>query len=516
MEQPRCYLKEPKVKNFVNYCLMAGGYIKHIPFNNHDSNWPGWCNQSIMWDEEDQEFKMVLRNVNHLMHNNGQVWANGCRLLYSNPSRDGRNLKTQNWIGSSKDPLKEDFNFTLIHTDPYTPIWEFQGQEDGRIVRWNGQLLTTGVRRDNNTVGRGRMEVMFLEKKEDGYHQGFTQLVQGPNNDSTYCEKNWMPMKDMPYHYIRTANPTTICKVNAGGGIEDVITKEKQSLGDLDYYDMIRGSSQVIPWKDGYIALVHTCEMWWTANGRKIAKYVHAFIQWDKDFNIIYVSPVFSFGDHDVEFSCGLEIHDGKFYIPFAVNDNVPFLLIVPENVIDLFISEPELPQIHAPFWHYPQDCILLHPNPDYNIIHNEAMNQYNQGNYAHAYSLFQTIVSHEDGYGHERVYDDLFMMTRCVADLSLRDEHEISMWYETLQWDASRPEAYLAISNYYGYRGHWGEAYYWASQALAMSQKYKGHLVFYKELDFVQNAANYMWQTKHYHNVLGSMGNDKKDSRAF
>jgi len=517
MEIPYDNLIKPQVKHFVNYCLTGGSLIKYIPFNTRDQLWPGWCNPSIMWDEQDQEFKMILRNVNHLMHNSGTIWAQECRLLYSNPQEDGRNLKTTNWIGHCKNPVDEDFEFTRIIANTYQPIWEFQGEEDARIVRWDGNLIATGVRRDNNTKGIGRMEVMFLDKNDDsanGYHQGKTFQIKGPNNNTTYCEKNWMPIKDKPYHYMRIANPTIICKTDMEGNMEDVMVKEKKQLSELDKFDMIRGSSQVIPWKDKYITLVHTCEMWWTANDRKVARYLHAFILWDKDYNILQVSPTFSFADYDVEFSCGLEYHNGTFYIPFAIHDNIPFLLMVPENVLEKFIEGDKMTETtdKKPFDFIPQDCRMLKLKPSFEELHNEGVRCYQQHEFAKAYAIFMRIV---DNYDRNRTYNDLFMAARCVADLSHRDNHELSMWYHVIEWDPNRPEGYLALAMYYYCRWKPTSAIYWMNKAYRVYKNYKGKLIFYSPEYFEQIYKQCKWQSKDYNSLVDPNG-EKQNRRAF
>jgi len=39
-----------------------------------------------------------------------------------------------------------------------TPMWEFVGEEDCRVVQWLGDYYLVGVRRDTTTNGVGRME----------------------------------------------------------------------------------------------------------------------------------------------------------------------------------------------------------------------------------------------------------------------------------------------------------------------------------------------------------------------
>ena len=508
-------LPKSQMNYFVNYCLHGGAIVKYIPFNTHNPDWPGFCNPSVMWDEQDKEFKMILRNVNYILHDSKKIWSQNISILYSNPDKDNRNLKTQNWLGRCKDPINEDFEFTMIATTPYEPQWEFQGQEDGRILRWKGQLISTGVRRDDNTVGRGRMEVMFLDKDDegDGYHQSFSAKVPAPGDDSTYCEKNWMPIQDQPYRYVRMSNPTQVISVSTMGETKIIIDKPKQELGELDKFDMVRGSSQVIPYKDGYIALVHTCTLWWTANGRKVAKYYHAFIMWDNDWNIIHHSPVFSFGGFDVEFTCGMEYHDGNFYIPFAINDNVPFLLIVPQNIIYKFICGFKDEVVNytekTPFYNTPEDCQILLPNVDISGI---MWNAYIRKEYNLSYAGYMRNINANIGSN----FINHFMAARSIADIGGRDAHEISMWIKSLESDPDRPESYFAIAMFYYCRYRFEEAYFYAMQGMQKLQTYKGPYIYYT-LESMNNIFNLcLWQTEKYIEHPRYNIDDHIDKKAF
>lgn len=517
MELPYDRLIKPQIRHFVNYCLTGGSHIKYIPTDIHTSNWPGWCNPSIIWDDANQEFKLNLRNVNHLMSNSPNIWALEHRLLYSVVKEDGRNLKTRNWIGTCKDPFNEDFELKLIKTNEYTPQWEFQGHEDGRLVLWNDILYSTGVRRDDNTTGRGRMELMRLERNGDGWSQARTIKISGPKQDSTYCEKNWMPIKDIPFHWMRIGNPTTICKANESGDIEDVIIKPHHKC-ILDQWDMVRGSSQVIPWKDGHIALVHMCEMWWTANDRKVAKYIHAFIEWDKDWNIKRITPTFSFADFDIEFSCGLEWKDGIFYIPFAIHDNVPFLLMMPEDLMDRFLNGYiGIGQMTdtIPFPVIPDNCLLLKLNATHEELRRDAFESRKNGKMAKAYTLFLRAFDKYHEIDHTLAYEDLFYAARCVADLGNRDDQERSLWYHVLEFDDSRPEGALALAMYYSWRWDNTAAQYWCKKAVKLLKSYTGNLIFYKEDDFHSGLDRTTAQTKDYAGTRW-LGVKKQDRRAF
>lgn len=317
--------------------------------------WPGLCNPSVYND--DGTIRLILRNVNYILHNSinpYRFWSSWGPIHYLTPEYDHTHLRTRNWIC---EYTKNHINYNLIDTASRDkePLWDFVGLEDARLIRWDGRLLAIGVRRDDNTTGMGRMEIM--EITQDGKELSRTK-IEVPWD--SYCEKNWVPISDMPWHFMRTSNPVCIVKVNPNdlGKImvaEKVIERDRIDVSDVPgIYNssiqgetLFRGSSQVIPYKENtHIAIIHTCELYFNEMERKVAKYLHHFILWDQDWNIIKISPSFSFNDHHVEFTNGLAYKDGMFYIPFAIQDNFSYMLETSEDNIDkLLDGKLDLPE---------------------------------------------------------------------------------------------------------------------------------------------------------------------------
>lgn len=511
-------LQEPDVHYFVNYCLMGGATIAPLDINLHDSNWPGCCNPSIMWDEQDNEFKLIVRNVNYVLHGaldpikNQSSWG---PVLYSIPERDGRNLKTRNFLGTCKDPATEPWQFQLINTTPYKPIWEFQGEEDARIVRWDGKIYTTGVRRDDNKDGRGRMELMHISEK--GAHEVSRVKVKALDENS-YCEKNWMPIKDMPFHYVQLANPTVVVRVDPKTGNTTEVVRKKRATGFIDEkFDLLRGSSHVVRWGDHWIAIVHTCELWLTSNERKYSRYCHVFVEWDNDWNIVKMSPLFNFANYGVEFTCGLELHNGKFYIPFAIEDNFVFLMTVDECVIRKFIGNDESVKMADT---YPNISLISVTRSPYMQIFapmdvegdqqrqlfGTAMYYYDRGFFAAAYCILCRSIEMFN-----YTYPERFMAARCIADLGLRDNHEISMWIHCIEHDETRPEGYMGIAMFYKCRGRLAEAVYYAQKAMdCYKMNPNRHMLYYSPDALTRLYHDCMFDSPFYENTIKYMDEHK------
>ena len=132
-------------------------------------------------------------------------------MTYIHPEDDIK-LRTWNWL-LDVDEHYQIIEYTKTDTskfDTYEPKWDFVGLEDARLVRWDDKLFQVGVRRDTTTNGQGRMELSEID--ENGVEIS-RQRIPTPSENS-YCEKNWMPVLDQPYTFIKWSNPTEIVRYN--------------------------------------------------------------------------------------------------------------------------------------------------------------------------------------------------------------------------------------------------------------------------------------------------------------
>lgn len=136
-------------------------------------------------------------------------------LTYVHPEND-MHLRTTNYY------LELDSNLNVVRHnkidtskfDTYDPMWDFVGLEDARIVRWNEKLYITGVRRDTTTNGQGRMELSEIQVNSDSVVEVSRFRIPPPKDPNSYCEKNWMPVIDKPFHFVKWCNPTEVVKVD--------------------------------------------------------------------------------------------------------------------------------------------------------------------------------------------------------------------------------------------------------------------------------------------------------------
>lgn len=327
------------MKNFVKHTIENGGSIAPLIIPSSLTNGTGLFNPTIFVDDDNTIYANIRHCQYTLYHSETNKYEHQWGpLLYLNPEND-LTLTTTNYLCVMND----DLSISKIHKVDTSlldkkPLWEFVGLEDVRMIKWNGKYYFTGVRRDIDTIGTGRMELSEIQITEDGAKEVARFRVPAPKPDLSYCEKNWMPILDKPFQYVKWSNPTEIVQAN----IDDPqnVTCDSIFVGQKDDtpHDL-RGGSQVIPYKGGYLALNHVTYLYRSLAGRKDATYRHQFTWWDSEWNIIKRSPVFDFMDAKIEFSCGMSKYGGNYLITFGFQDNAAFILKVPEKILEDFIN---------------------------------------------------------------------------------------------------------------------------------------------------------------------------------
>lgn len=302
--------------------LEGGGMIRPILFNYPKELGVALMNPSVYNDNG--VIRADIRCVNYIMHhtqsNEYCHWSGP--LQYIHPETDVR-LATQNFIIDIDDALllpRKCYYVQMMNL--HKPIWEFHGLEDARLFRWNDKLYICGVRRDTTTNGQGRMELCEVQFANDCYMEVSRDRMPAPNGDTTYCEKNWMPIIDQPYKFVRWTNPTEI--VTYDPETKTISSESKQEVPGLMG---VRGGTQVIPYKDYYIAIGHTVRLWKPMAGEKDSIYLSEFVVWDRDFNLIKITDPFQFTNINIEFTCGMCVIGDEIIISYAEMDNEAYLM---------------------------------------------------------------------------------------------------------------------------------------------------------------------------------------------
>jgi len=337
------------IDNLAKQIIAEGGDIVPILISSAGTNGMGLMNPSIVIDGKD--ILVNLRWVDYsFFHSEKEqkYWSRWGPLTYIHPEND-LTLKTINYLCKLDPNTLEVINYAKIDTSQLDipPVWEFHGLEDARLVKWDNKLYGIGVRRDVKPNGEGRMQ---YQETEYNFVDGCIDCskakeikrnrIQPPIDPNSYCEKNWMPILDMPHHFVKWTNPTEVVKANLNDNTStQVYTTEKFINIGRD----LRGGSQVIKWGDGWLAITHELipgENNHEVKGIKDAHYLSRFVYWNSNWEIEKTSEDFRFMDARIEFTTGLADLNEEFVLAtFGWADCSAYTAKIPKNLINKLLT---------------------------------------------------------------------------------------------------------------------------------------------------------------------------------
>jgi predicted GH43/DUF377 family glycosyl hydrolase len=332
-----------------NYVLKRGGSIHPIILPKSVlGNETGIMNPSIFLHKG--KILVNVRHVNYILyHSEGKKFPHQWGpLVYIHPENDVA-LKTHNVMCELDENLNLKSAGRVNMVLDTEPTWNFVGLEDARLFSWSDKLYLCGVRRDcYDDKGKGRMEMAEIDFIDGEWKEISRNPIPAPGDDSSYCEKNWMPILDMPYHFVKWCNPMQVVHYD--------IENRKTTNVYLDegerkpYPKDFRGGSQVFRINENQrMAFIHETNLLKDPFGRKDGDYAHRILIWDNDWNLVHASKPFHFlgtyyehvtdTDYNIEFVTGMTVIGNDILISFGFQDNASFILRVPQNVFADFLS---------------------------------------------------------------------------------------------------------------------------------------------------------------------------------
>lgn len=326
--------------NIVQEALALGGQLSALVIPQGLKYETGLMNPSVFVDE-DNDILVNLRHVNSisLYSENEQMFSTRRGpLSFVYPEKDQR-LDTVNYLCRLDKELNL-INQAKVDTSRFDvePLWFYSGVEDCRLVQWNGKYYLIGVRRDTTTNGVGRMEYSEIEIDKSSWTvtEVMRARIPNPGNDSSYCEKNWVPVLDRPYHFIKWASPVELVAAYPHEIKSDLLFVRQGCVPPKEQ----RGSSQVIRWGNIQLSITHEVVHISNYLGQRDARYQHRLLVWDDQLNLVGVSKPFTFFEGSVEFVAGAARLDEDLLISFGFQDNSAFILRTPKDVVENLIIE--------------------------------------------------------------------------------------------------------------------------------------------------------------------------------
>jgi hypothetical protein len=325
--------------NLVEKAVSNGGKLAPLVISHGLTSGTGLMNPSVFIDD-DGDILVNLRHVNYTLYHSENEQKYPSRfgpLSYLHPEKDQR-LVTENYLCRLNSNLEMTDYAKVEMLDLHEPIWEFVGLEDARVVQWEGVYYLVGVRRDTTTNGQGRMEYSEVEIDKVNWtvKEVHRKRIAAPEPNDSYCEKNWFPVLDKPYTFIKWTSPTEVVYSDP----HDEGTEQLFLLGAPPVNKDQRGGTQMITWGNLYIAVTHEVDLYKNYLQQKDAIYRHRLVIWDKQFNLVGYSQPFSFLDAQIEFCVGAAKLDEDLLLTFGFQDNAAFVLRVPKLVVEDLIME--------------------------------------------------------------------------------------------------------------------------------------------------------------------------------
>jgi len=267
------------------------------------------CNPSVAVSENGR-CAYIVRTVNYLLGEEDGIWFRG----ESAPN-------TVNYFGFLDDPE------SVVRIDDgevrSSRVPARNGLEDARLFWWRGKWHFTATALHHGPRVRGTMALCEL----DGHKVSSIEFLHSPH--SRELEKNWMPcVKDGALMVVYSHHPAEVLQVKP--------LRQREWIGDFAPLAGWSGGSQLIPYEDGYIGIVHQRRKF-----RNRVYYVHKAVKYDTRCQPIHVGRDFYFFDEQIEFCAGLAYHGSKYILSFGVKDREAWVVrLEPAELAALLASE--------------------------------------------------------------------------------------------------------------------------------------------------------------------------------
>lgn len=256
---------------------------------------------------------------------------------------DKKDLTTQNIFYS----FDENFNFlNFFVIDDVDVRGQFaeccNGLEDGRLFAWNQKIwaIFTGLKNAES----GYINTMIVGEIS---HNRLINVKVLKSPHQMTREKNWMPwVVGGKLFFVYALAPLEIYEL-----VGDALVCLCQRDSEVIRKSYISGSSQVIKWDDGYLAITHTrhsigiLKKFWMKYLLRDPKYklkktyfLHQFIVFNNEFEVTRFSKDFFFEELGIEFCAGIALDQDDLVISYGVKDCQAKLIKISSDKVKSFI----------------------------------------------------------------------------------------------------------------------------------------------------------------------------------
>jgi hypothetical protein len=183
------------------------------------------------------------------------------------------------------------------------------------------------VHASNQAAKLVRQSVLTFDPEKRG-------IIDAAPIQSDRTEKNWMPVvledgeNGEVLNLVYSVDPLVVVAYDKRS------KKTEPPVLDIpELASVTRGGTQLIPWQDGWVSLVHQVHMVAMGddpNGKKIPPkgvYVHRFVTFNRNVTeVTKIGGAFHFRHVGIEFAAGLATLGGRYFVSYGVNDRQAWL----------------------------------------------------------------------------------------------------------------------------------------------------------------------------------------------
>lgn len=197
------------------------------------------------------------------------------------------------------------------------------GFEDMRLIKHNGELWSVCTCRKTNPTGMNEIVICKIDNNT------ITKVLRLKGFEEGRCEKNWVPfIHEDSICILYMSDPMTVIRPNLETGEYEILCRKESNY--FNYSDF-RGGSQLIPYKNGYLYIIHEVIF---RNSRRY--YFHRFV-YIENFEVVEFSPMFYLVNKTIEFVAGLCYSKDKqnIIITLGLEDKKAYIYTMSVNDID-------------------------------------------------------------------------------------------------------------------------------------------------------------------------------------
>jgi glycosyltransferase involved in cell wall biosynthesis len=222
-------------------------------------------------------------------------------------------IETRNFLLNLDEDLAPTATCEVFWSRP-SPAWNMViGLEDIRLNSISGTLCFSATVREQLASGECQMWWGTLSY-DPAVENAVYAVGYRPISDGTTTEKNWAPLQGSDKFMYK---PGTVVRpiVTVKEDAKLTVTVNPSKV----HVEHLRGSSQLIPFKNGWLTVVHEASV----DGAGKRTYWHRFVWYDQDGAVQRISLPFVFYDRQIEFCAGMAYHPNgvDLVLSFGVRD---------------------------------------------------------------------------------------------------------------------------------------------------------------------------------------------------